>query len=236
MAWFRVPATSRKAAAKAAPTLAGTDSVARSIHVISVITRPPRMARANARPAGNRAYSVAMATAVGRSFGCPAMIRPVMTHPPTRFITAVPNHSRTSLAADARPAATAATGTRKFSVNSSLCASVRAMKPMPKASPASRTLPVSSFTSSRASTPTPTSRPPTAPVASRPGQLRVSRCSPSATVRSKVSVSSRPPPWASAVDFGGASVSGPACPLTFTLSPTAAMYPPPERPTPGPSA
>ena len=43
----------------------------------------------------------------------------------------------------ARPGATAVTGTRKPSVNSSLRASSSAMKPMLKASPASRWLPVS---------------------------------------------------------------------------------------------
>src|SRR6185295_19607874 len=66
-------------------------------------------------------------------------------------------------------------------------------------------------------TPTPTSKPPTTPVDSRPGQLRVRRSSPSSTVRWNVSVSSSVPPWAS-VACPWPSGEGPAVARPFLVS------------------
>lgn len=66
----------------------------------------------------------------------------------------------------------------KFSVNSSLRANVRMMKPLANASEANIWLPVASLTTSNASTPIPTSMPPTTPVADMLGRLRCSRSSP----------------------------------------------------------
>src|SRR5581483_5467259 len=84
---------------------------------------------------------------------------------------------------------TAARGTRKFSVNNSLLAKVRAMKPRPNASEARSVLCVSASTTSRANKPMLTSAPPTRPVASRLGTVRPRRCMPSSTVRPNVSAS-----------------------------------------------
>ena len=110
--------------------------------------------------------------------------------PPARLATSVPAHSRSSIRNRAWRAITVVTGTRKFSVNSSLRARVRAMKPTEKASPASSLLWVASSTSSRASTPVPTSMPPTRPVASRGSVGRHIRRRPSSTERRKASSTS----------------------------------------------
>lgn len=57
------------------------------------------------------------------------------------------------------------------------------MKPLPNASAARMLLPVASFTTSSASTPMPTSMPPTTPVAIMLGRLRWSRSSPATSER-----------------------------------------------------
>ena len=88
---------------------------------------------------------------------------------------AVPAQSRSTFGHSPRRAATAAMGTRKFSVNSSLLARVRAMKPMLNATAEAVSLFVSCLTSRRANTPMATSRPPTRPVASKLWVLRFTR-------------------------------------------------------------
>ena len=95
-------------------------------------------------------------------------------------------HNRARAATVPRLATTATTGIRKFSVKSSLRAKVSAMNPAEKAKPPSSTLWVTCSTSSSASTPIPTSRPPRKPVAARPSQDRPNRCCPSPTSRSNV--------------------------------------------------
>jgi hypothetical protein len=69
-----------------------------------------------------------------------------MTSPPTRFAARVTSHRRTSCGHEPRPAIRAVTGTRKFSVNSSLRASSNAMNPIENAAAASSGCPVSWYT------------------------------------------------------------------------------------------
>ncbi len=141
MAWLRAPAASRNAAAEAAASLAGTEVVLRSIQVMSVMITPPSSAREKERtPIPYSGNTLATSMAVGRSLGSAAMTMPIMIQPPSRLVTAVPAQSRASALGGAHRGATAAMGTRKFSVNSSLLARVRAMKPMGNASADSRTL------------------------------------------------------------------------------------------------
>ena len=83
------------------------------------------------------------ASTVSRHCGKAITTSHMKTQPPTRLATSVPTQSRSSWAIVPSRAATAATGMRKFSVKSSLWASISAMKPMLKPMPASRWLPVS---------------------------------------------------------------------------------------------
>ncbi len=73
-----------------------------------------------------------------------------MTHivraPPTMFVTRVTAQSRSSPSQGPFSATAAVTGTRKFSVNSSLRARSRATNPTENAIPASTWLPVASLT------------------------------------------------------------------------------------------
>ena len=66
------------------------------------------------------------------------MISHMIAQPPTRLANSVPIHSLSSCRKLACFAATAATGTRKPSVNSSLRPSSRARKPIANAKPANR--------------------------------------------------------------------------------------------------
>ncbi len=65
------------------------------------------------------------------------MTSATMIQPPARFATPVTTHRRASERAFASRATTVVTGTRKFSVNSSLSASVSATNPTENASAAS---------------------------------------------------------------------------------------------------
>ncbi len=139
------------------------------------------------------ASSVTTGAIRGRADSASAM----KAKPPTRLATRVVAQRRSRLGMPTRSwVTTAVTGTRKSSVNSSLRASVRAMKPMVNASAPSNMLPVSAMTTNCATTPSPTSKPPTIPVAAITGSVRVRRSSPCtierSNVRSNDSASSRP--------------------------------------------
>src|SRR3954452_19574565 len=154
------------------------------------MSAPASTAAANElAPMPHSGYTRPTAIAVGFNAGSATITRPVTIHPPARFMMAVPVQSRATESAESSRATTVVIGTRKFSVNSSLPASVSAMKPIPNASAPSSGSPVSWRTTSMAKTPSPTSAPPTIPVASSDGHERWRRRSPSSTERLSVSSS-----------------------------------------------
>jgi hypothetical protein len=154
------------------------EGVERSSQVIRVMMAPPRRAAENDRqPIPMSWYWRPTSTAVWCSLGNPLIMRPVNGHAPTRLRTRVTPQSRISLDTDERPARREPTGTRKFSVNSSLLPIASATNPMLNASAPRSSLPVACLTMRRAKTPNPTSTPAMAPVASRPGHVRSSRSS-----------------------------------------------------------
>ena len=105
----------------------------------------------------------------------------MISQPPTRLATSVPDQSLASWEGRAFFATTVTTGTRKPSVNSSLRPSISASGPMVKAMAPSSWLPVSSMTRTKAMTPKAMSVPATKPVTRISRQLRLRRCTPCST-------------------------------------------------------
>ena len=84
-----------KAAETAATSLAGTEGVPRSIHVIRVMTVPPRMAAASSEPLKPRsAMCTPFSSAVDRRSGAAATMSPPITQPKARLAARVPAQSR----------------------------------------------------------------------------------------------------------------------------------------------
>ena len=102
--------------------------------------------------------------------------------PPTRLVTSLTLHSRTSWPQVPCPAAIAWMGSRNSSVNSSEWAILRANMPMPKAIPARMSLPVACSTRIIARMPKETSMPPNSPVMMSSTHVRLSRLAPVETV------------------------------------------------------
>ena len=130
MAWLTWPSVSNVPTITAGISLTPSESVPCWRCVIDVISIPPTSASANAcQFTPSLMYEPASSLAVDLSPGNATMKRATISQPAIRLDIKVVSHNRTRAPGLPCFVTTAATGRRKFSVNSSLPASVNAMKP-----------------------------------------------------------------------------------------------------------